>query len=203
METQNNGNLKGDFVKKLSEMVKTIGIDKLLIIAICGVALVILSIPSEKEKNIDETLTNELDEKMKTQVENQQDYTRELEERLENFLRNIKGVGAVEVMITLEHTGEEVILYEQPYSKSNSNLQEQDGSQHIEEVYDYEETVVFQRNSNGAELPYVISVKQPEIRGMAIVCQGGEQPELAMKITSLIEALFHISAHKISVIGMK
>lgn len=185
--------------KKISQMIKEIGMDKLLIIAICGVVLVILSIPTEKK----DTVQKKASVNLELQPQNQADYTQELEERLKTFLQNIKGVGSVEVMITLEHTGEETALFEQPYSKNSRNRQEQDGSQEVEEAYDYQETVVLKRESNGAEVPYIISVKQPEIRGIAIVCQGGENPELVMKITSLIEALFHISAHKISVIGMK
>lgn len=191
-----------DFFGKLWNSMKNIGISKLLMIAVCGVALVILSVPTEEKKVKKSIQEQSMSAIRQEEIGSQNNYQQELQEQLRSLLQNVKGVGKTEVMITLENSGEEIVLYEKPYS-NRSRKEEQGEEENLEEEYVYEETVVFQKDSEGNEQPYIISVRQPEIRGIAVVCQGGNQPELVVKITSLIEALFHVPAHKISVIGMK
>lgn len=43
----------------------------------------------------------------------------------------------------------------------------------------------------------------PEIEGIAVIAEGGDNPENILKISSVAQALFGVSSHKISVIGMR
>lgn len=86
----------------LAGIVKNIGIDKLLIIAICGVVLIMLPASGNKKKNVINNDSNKIIEKS---IEITGDeYCEKLEMRLEELLISIKGVGNVKVMITLKST---------------------------------------------------------------------------------------------------
>ena len=43
----------------------------------------------------------------------------------------------------------------------------------------------------------------PEIRGVLVVAQGGDDPALVQQIQEAAMALFHVEAHKIKVLKMK
>ena len=59
---------------------------------------------------------------------------------------------------------------------------------------------------NGGESVYamqnLVDRKAPEIRGVAVICQGGDDPTLQKKITELIEAVTGAKSHRIRVCGM-
>jgi stage III sporulation protein AG len=197
---EKNGNkLKSIDLKKI---INNIGIDKLLIIAICGVILVMLPSGSKsKEKSSSGTSYRE-NENVENIIELTEDeYCEKLEKRLENILCEIDGVGEVKVMITMKSTSEKVVLKEISYDKSSES--NNSGTESVKESYKEEEAVVFEEDSEGNTIPYVIKENVPEIEGIAIVAEGGGNSENILKITGVVQALFGVSAHKISVIGMR
>ena len=115
---------------------------------------------------------------------------------------NADGIGNVKVMITLEDYGEKVVLTQKPYSKNEQKDTDSQGGTSTRTEYSQEEQVVYEKDSQGNEIPYIVKNKQPAIKGIAVIAQGGSDAKTVVKITNLIEALFGVSAHKISVIGM-
>lgn len=188
---------------RLSDQIRQFGIKQWFMIGLCGVALVIISMPMKSEQKNQEEDMGVRKENVEKNTETIQYYETHLESQLESLLGEMQGVGKVRVMITLEDLGEEIALYQTPYSKNNVRENDETGEQRLEEQYEYREEVIYEKNGNGTEVPYIVRNRQPQIRGVAVICQGGNQPELVLKITSLIEALFHIEAHKISISGMK
>lgn len=184
----------------LKDYIKNIGIDKLLIIAICGVVLVMLPTENKtKSKNSSVVKQKETSEKI---IElSQEEYCEKLESRLEETLSGVKGIGKVKVMITLKSTSEKIVLKEIAYDKSNEHSQA--GTDTVRESYKEEESVVFQEDSDGNTIPYVIKENVPEIEGVAVVAEGGGNTDNILKITSMVQALFGVSSHKISVIEMR
>ena len=107
------------FLTKFYEIGKGIGMDKLLIIAICGVVLVILSMPSSNNKSKTNTKESQTTAAKVSEISvSSNEYVAMLERKLELFLLNVDGIGNVKVMITLEDYGEKIILSQKPYSKS-------------------------------------------------------------------------------------
>ncbi len=123
----------------------------------------------------------------------QDEYVRSLEEKLENILANVKGVGNVDVMITLKDGGEKVVEKDVDSTLSES----EDGS----ESHVSEETV--SESYDGDTTPYVSKVLEPEISGVVVSCEGGADSEIAIKITEAVQALFDVPAHKIVVLEQK
>ena len=178
-------------IKKFNIDLKKIGMDKWLLIALAGVLIVMSSIPtSKKEVNNDKTGKNIKE----TQTQQKMD-SRE-------YVENIDGIGKAEVMITLKTTGEDVILMEKPYSKSQVTENDDTGGSRTTNELSEEQRVIYITESDGTTVPYVLKEKEPEIEGIAIAAKGGGNKVKAVQIISMTEALFSVSAHKISVVEM-
>ncbi|MBR6917518.1 MAG: hypothetical protein IKN38_04975 [Clostridia bacterium] len=67
----------------------------------------------------------------------------------------------------------------------------------LERNGDYIKSVTVGSESGGIEL-YVVS---PRVRGVAVVCSGGDKPAVRKKIVSLICASLGIASSKVSVAG--
>ena len=45
--------------------------------------------------------------------------------------------------------------------------------------------------------------KYPEVEGVVVVCEGGDNSALALRIKEAVQALFNIDAHKIVVCKLR
>ena len=193
--------MEGEKKKKKKIRIKDIGIDKLVLIIAAGVVLIICSIPSGGKENKDNTTSN-----IKTNTQqNVTDMTYELqlESKLEEILTNIEGVGNVRVMITLKSTSEKVIKEDSQFSRSDTNEEDgQGGNRQISNITSQDDSI-FTTDEAGNNVPYVIKEITPQIEGVAVIAQGGDNAGVAASITNTIEALFGVSTYKISVSKMK
>ena len=126
-----------------------------------------------------------------------------LEQRLEEILTSMQGVGKVKVMITLYSSGEEVVEKDIPLERSN--IVEKDstgGNRSTNEMYSREETVYI-TSSAGDKIPYVVRKNSAQVAGVSVVAEGGENPFVQKNISEAIQALFGIEEHKIKVAKMK
>ena len=188
--------------KKIS--IKNIGIDKLLLLALAGVAIVIVSIPfsnnSGAKKDTNPSNTNKM-----IQVPNVDNNTYEsvLEKRLEEILVKIEGVGKVDVMITIKDTGEMIVDSEKPYSKSETIESDREGgSRNISDIQQ-SDTTIYSVDESGNNIPFVIKELAPQIQGVAIIIEGGGNAVIVKKVTDVAEALLNVSLNRISVMKMK
>ncbi len=174
--------------------IKTVGIDKWLLIAFAGVLLVVSSVPSGcsvKKKN---TTDNSII------IQSADSYEKNTEKRLKNLIEKMDGVSDVVVMITLKSGGEKVILKQQPYSKKNVDETDSSGGTRKTNEINQDEEVIYYKDENGDEKPYVIKENTPIIEGIVVMGCGLGDSKKKAEVISAIEALFPISAHKISVI---
>lgn len=112
------------------------------------------------------------------------------EAELKALLEKVAGVGSVEVMITLEDDGEDIVLRDSTGEMSS----EADASRSSSSTSAVE-------GSNGD--PYVVRNVKPQIKGVVVACEGGGDPEVALKISEAVQALFGLPAHKIVVLEIK
>lgn len=110
-------------------------------------------------------------------------YSDLIEERLEAFLKTVKGIEDVRVFVTVD--GGEEYEYAQ-----------------IENSGGYASDYLVIKKDNGEEAAVVRQV-YPEIRGVGISCTGGDSGAIKEEITSLISAALGISSNKIEVTGYK
>lgn len=176
---------------------KKLGKDKLFLIFLCGIALLLLSMPAGKPEK--EKIPSQPSEAEKTET-SQEEYTKRLEKRLVSMLTKLEGVKNAEVMITLKGSGEKVPLKDTPYSQETSNQKEQD-KESVENRISSEETTVLVETKDGNE-PYVLKEKEPQVEGVLVLVDGVESAALKKEISEAVEALFGVPAHKIKVMKM-
>lgn len=189
--------------KQIKKIIKDTGYGKVVLLLIAGALLIVLSIPgnsggdkntgTEKKKELGTTSTEQIS-KFSEQV-----YARELEEELKELLRQVDGVGQVEVMITLKSSAETVVNKDVSQSESSSVRGAEEGEQNQEAQNQSEEETVLVEDSEGNQSPYIIKEIQPEIAGIVVICDGGSDPLVISNITSAAEVLFSVSAHKVKV----
>lgn len=113
-------------------------------------------------------------------------YKETMERELVELLRRVEGVGDVEVMLTLRASNEKVTLKDNN-SRNGSN----------------EEETVLVEDSERNSSPYVIQEREPELEGVVIVCDGGDDAGIKREITEAVGALFQIESHKIKIMKGK
>lgn len=186
----------------INKIIKNIGMEKLLIIAICGVVLVMLPSPDKKLKSSKQTETTNSSGSQNIEISGD-DYCEKLEKRLEDLISKIDGIGEVKVMITLKATEEKIVLTEVSYEKNDENSTDSSGVVNTKNSYKEDRVVVYEEGSDGNKVPYVTKENAPEIEGIAVIAEGGNNADNVLKISEIAQALFGISSHKISVIGMR
>jgi len=168
--------------------------DQLLIFLLIGILIVVILLPtnskSEKEIKTQETVIAE------RQVKDSQ------EEKLQEILRQVEGVGKTEVMITYRSSGEKIVEKDVPIM--DRTVTEEDGQGGISSTVEREanEETIYEKGSDGSQIPYVVKVTEPEIAGVLIVAEGGDQPVVIKNITDAVVALFGVEVHKIKVMKM-
>ena len=107
-------------------------------------------------------------------------YTEYLEKRVETLCKSVHGVSDATVLLTLEKGSEWV------YARN--------------EVGQNAELVILQKS--GSEEAVTVAEIYPEIRGVAVVCTGGDDPAIRAALTELLSASLGIPTHRIKIAGM-
>ena len=113
----------------------------------------------------------------------------ELASSVEKLISTIDGAGKTKVMITYECYEETVYIYDKDEETQN------DGRNDISNEY-----III--DAGDKEDGLKSKILAPKIRGVAIVCEGGNNPKTKEMIITSISALLDISSNKISVAPM-
>ncbi len=109
----------------------------------------------------------------------------ELEYRVKELCERVRGVSEVSVMITFETAGEQI------YAQNTKSTGVGNGGEaRVEYV-----TV------SGDVVP--IGTVMPRIRGIAVVCRGGDDVSVKLKLTEMLCTLFSVDSNAVSIMGGK
>ena len=144
-------------------------------------------------------------EEVQTQVQAEEtnaDERKKLEDDLKRILLQVEGVGEVDVAVTMESTGRKLVEKDVPLSESSVD-ETGNGTNSKKESKNSEEATVYLENADGTKAPYVIEETMPVVRGVLVVAQGADNPQVVAEIKEAAMALFHLEAHKIKVMKRK
>ena len=113
------------------------------------------------------------------------EYRADLEARMEDICAQVAGVGAVEVLVTLEGGFEYVYAYD------------------IKSTVGGESTSYITIGSGDNESLVYITERAPAIMGIGVVCSGGMEAAVRREVTALLSAAFGVGSNKIYVTGRK
>lgn len=168
--------------KKLNEIFEKFKGDKRAVLiaalGIVGVLLLLLSevLPDGEAAETDEEIS---------QNQSVYEFERELEDRLEEMLRNVEGAGNVCVMLMLDCGDESVYATE---NKSGANTDEK--------------KYVLVEN-DGQDEGLLLKIAQPQVRGVGVVCEGADIPKVKQEVTGLLTAVLGVSANRVNIAKMK
>lgn len=112
-----------------------------------------------------------------------------LEQRITALISQVEGVGTCRVMVTLER-GEQVMY------AADITTQSDDASSSREES-----VLVVDTDAGPVGLP--VTRLQPAVKGVAVVCQGGDDPMVSKQVIDLVSTAFHISDRRVCVAKQK
>ncbi len=162
------------FIRNL--FTKKKGLTNLFIILLLGILLLFLGggLGSKKDPHASTNM--------------QQTSAEDLERKLEQTLSQIKGVGNVKVMITLEDSGSHELATDMQDIKrgEESNLEQK--------------TVII--GGSGGSSPYVVREKSANVKGVIVVAEGGGDPSVCETIKKAVAAVLTVMPHRIEVAKM-
>ena len=188
-----------EWKKKMRELIKQVGWVRLILLLICGIFLIIVSIP-EKERDLSKSQTVTESQTSNYDTDENDIYVEKMEERLAGILELMEGAGRVEVMITLASSSETIINKDQTYEETSETERNSDGKEALSSLRK-EETVFSEKD--GDQNPYILKTVEPAVEGIIIVMDGGNIPSVSNAVTEAVQALFHVDAHKIKVLKME
>lgn len=175
-----------DKLKKLTESVRSPKV--LITIGILGMVLILLSSVfnfggSEKEdKKETDTAVAE--------------YQAELKKNVEEIVYSITGDRNAAVVLTLEngvkYTYVDAVSSDSTESKAESSEQNRESMSR---------SFVTVKTADGGEQALLVTETMPRVRGVAIVCRGGDNEETAEKIENAVMAALDITSKRVYIAG--
>ena len=113
-----------------------------------------------------------------------EEYRADLEARMEAICSRVAGVGAVDVIVTLEGG------YEYVYATDKKTTVGGESTSYITVGSGDDESLVY------------VTERLPPILGIGVVCTGGMDPTVRREVTALLAAAFGVGSNKIYVTGL-
>ncbi len=128
-----------------------------------------------------------------------QDYARQLEQRLDSLVESIEGAGEARVMVTLEQTRLQVYATER---KEDSLLEDDSNTGSARRSDSLEETYLLVEDAEGHSQALPTTTVEPKVRGVAVVCQGADDPLVATRVTEAVTTALGISSNRVCVVRL-
>ncbi|MFZ2538292.1 MAG: stage III sporulation protein AG [Oscillospiraceae bacterium] len=162
-----------------------------VIIGLVGIALIFLStffsgekkgVSIEEVKLPEGTLTNE-------------QYEQKLETEVGELINSIEGVGKAKIMVTLLNGIEYVYATEESLNTDKTNTAEQTVAQRQSS----EKKTILIEDDNGRRKALLKTTLEPTVKGVVIVCDGGNDITVQERVTEAVKAILNISSTRICV----
>ena len=124
-------------------------------------------------------------------------FVQQAEERLRTIVSRIEGAGNCEVLVTLENGVEYVYATEQR-SSSDRREDTDDSASRLTQSDGSESSVIVVDTDSGRDGLLVTEI-QPTIRGVVVVCEGGDREEVRQRIIEAVTVAMDLSAKRVCV----
>ena len=171
------------------------------------ITIVIINVILNENKNTNEQNSNTSSKKLaSTTSENQAISTSangdELENKLQEILKKIQGVGDVNVFINYSESSETIPMYNENAKLSQTEESDTSGGTRKIAENSTEKEIIYQENS-GEKIPITQKVINPKIEGAIITAKGAGDINVKSKIIQAVEAVTGLASHKIQVFEME
>lgn len=188
--------VRESILTKLREYTKnTKFVTVIVAIGLIGIVLILLS-DLVKPKTSEEKQSD-------TQIKyvSLDEYENRLEQGLAEIISSINGAGKTRVLLTMESTVEQVYATNKNLSQDNSTNMDNSNSSSDKDIQ-AETTYITVELSDGTEETVLVKEIQPKVRGVLVVCAGGDDSIVKGKIIDAVTKALDISSSKVSVAGL-
>lgn len=131
-----------------------------------------------------------------------QEYEAEQKSELKNILKQIEGVGNVDVMITFESDETKVPAVDTNSQKNTNETTDKEGGKQSNSQESGSSKVVITSNSSGNE-PLIVKTYKPKVVGVVVVAEGSENSKTKYDISKAVSNLYDLTMDKVNVYPMK
>ena len=171
-------------------------------VVILIITIVIINYVWNGNKKSDKAITNTAGRQLANADTTQTEESNNLEERLENILGKIQGVGTVKVFINYSESSQTVAMYNENSKTSTTEETDTSGGTRKVEQTDSDKEIVYQEE-NGKKTPILQKTLQPKIEGAIITAKGASNVNVKTNIIQAVEAATGLATHKIQVFEME
>ena len=175
----------------ISKYLKKIRSPKVLVlIGVAGIILIALSSFSGKD-------TPEKKKESQTEI-SAEEYCQQLENDICDMVNSITGSKNVTAVVTLESG----IRYSYADTREEVSSDKTEKETQISDT-ELKEGFVTVKTADGGEQALLVTTQMPEIRGVAIVCEGGDNEIIKEKIQNTVRAALNITSKRVYICGRK
>lgn len=162
----------------------------LTVVGLIGIVIIALTtfLPKKTEPIIKET-NNEI---------STDNYVEKLQNDILDLVTSIDGVGKAKVMVTLKNSVEYVYAKEEKQNtdKTNGSLGE---NQTVQQRDNYEHKTILIEDQNGRKKALVRTTIEPTVKGVVIVCEGGDDVFVQEKVIEAVRTALGIGSNNVCV----
>lgn len=169
----------------------------IVFVGVVGIGLILLSgfIP-KSPKNDDTIKVQNNNSTSLTEYENQ------LEQNLAEIICNISGAGSTKVFLTMESSAEQIFASDNSIAQNNSNNTKSSSDTQSQKDITSENKYITVELSDGTQQTVLVKEIQPKVRGVLVVCAGGDNNVVKEKVIDAVTKALDISSSKVSVAGL-
>lgn len=145
---------------------------------------------------------NNTQQSVSTDKQTRQQYEDEQKSQLKNILKQIEGVGNVDVMITFESDETKVPAVDTNSQKNTNETTDKEGGKQSNSQESGSSKVVITSNSSGNE-PLIVKTYKPKVVGVVVVAEGSENSKIKYDISKAVSNLYDLPMDKVNVYPMK
>ncbi len=170
--------------------------NQLLLLLLIGILMLVIVIPVERPENESESDSQTVSA---NDIQDVGAYEEYLEKKTARALQEVEGVGKVTVMLTLRSDGQKISEKDQSSSMQTTEEEDSEGGTRSTKEQSSDKTSIYEQDSDGSSTPYVSKELSPEIEGVIVIAEGGDDAVVVRNITEAVQALFSVEAHKIKI----
>lgn len=186
------------WLKRIKEHSNISKKSQLLLILLTGLLLVVIAIPTKKTQTVQDE-EGMINAKMSVASTDITEYSEYLEGKIAGALEHVSGVGKTEIILTFASNGQKIVEKDQQSDSQKTAEADSAGGTRNSEDRSSERTSVYIQEADGSQTPYISEELLPEIQGVVVIAEGGDNAVVVKNITEAIQALFGLEAHKIKI----
>ena len=178
--------------ENLAEILKNDKYKKFVIISgLAGILLILFS-------NFNFNGKNESSQKQSNDV-TVEEYRSQIENSLKEIVSAIQGAGKTKVLVTVENGTETVYATEQKKNKECAEDKSNGETTKKKESDDSEVRYITVKDSDGTEKALSVTQVQPTVKGVVIVCDGGDDPHTQQRIINAVTTALNVTSKRVCV----